>query len=246
MNEIDLEFDEEAKQKKDHAAAYRKKDCAFCNEKIDQGWGEMTIVGTMHRKCVLPWKRDQAMNKDRCTHCDAFLEEKRMLKGKAKLHPDCVDEWKAKKPWIKPTKMGIVDKFAMGRSTFGKKNWKTRHVVISPDIEGTGGIAYWEDLKAYETKKPPKNSLKIGELVRMVSRPNTLCHAACTSANNEICLIFPTPEVTKVDSNAKDHRLLLRFSGLQEKEAYLEVLKKYVRIIDYPDDYLHREKVFVK
>ena len=245
-DDFELDFDEEKEKKKEHATHYRKKDCVYCKKKIDQGWGEMTSVGTMHRACVLPWKRDQSIGGDRCTYCDAQLGDKRMVKGIAKLHPECAADWKAKKLWVKPTKMGTVDKFAMGRSKFCKKNWKTRYIVISPDIEGTGGIAYYKNLKAYENKKPPKNSLKIGELVRMVSWPNALCHSACTSRNTEICLIFPTPEVTTVNPAARDHRLLLRFSGAQEKEAYLAILQKYVRLIDYPDDYLQRDKVSVK
>jgi hypothetical protein len=195
--------------------------CVYCGVSMGSFLGTMTPDGPLHNDCVPAYKRLQV---ERCVHCDCVLRDSRSILNGKKLHPECVPDFKAKKPYVPPRKEGLLTKFAVGRSFFSGKNWKERYFVLSKQT----GFAYYEDKKAFDAGKAPKNVVMITPQVRMITRPTRMIHKDAMNPSKEVILVFFEGGV--------ERRLLVQCKSWQEHDEWVRVLEAYIKIIDDPKD----------
>lgn len=204
--------------------------CVHCNVLIGNLLSTTCDAGLLHNECVAAYRKATV---ERCAFCNNILRTSRKLIGTCKLHPECVDGFKSGKAYIAPRKAGFVKKFSVGRSTFGRKNWQERFMILSQTI---GGLAYFEseaDAIAYENgskEKPPKGTVALSTASsRIISMPTFKQHPKATSASKELIVIF--------QEGGKERKLLLQFQSWDERCAWLSILETYVHNIDDLNDY---------
>lgn len=195
--------------------------CIHCGVNMGNFLGTMTPDGPIHNECIPAFKRLQV---ERCVHCDCVLREARTIIGGKKLHPGCVPDFKAKKPFEPPRKEGILSKFAVGRSFFSGKNWKERYFVLSKQT----GLAYYENAQAYQSGKPPKNAVMLTPQVRMITRPTRLIHKDAMNPSTEIIIVF--------NEGGQERRLLMACKNWEEHDEWVRVLEMYIKNVDDPRD----------
>jgi hypothetical protein len=195
--------------------------CIHCGVNMGNFLGTMTPDGPIHNECIPAFKRLQI---ERCVHCDCVLREARTVIGGKKMHPECVADFKAKKPFEPPRKEGALMKFAVGRSFFSGKNWKERYFVLSKQT----GLAYFENKQAYSSGKPPKNAVMLTPQVRMITKPTRLIHKDATNPSTEIIIVF--------FEGGEERRLLIACKNWQEHDEWVRTLETYVKNVDDPRD----------
>ena len=195
--------------------------CIHCGVPMGNFLGAMTPDGPLHNDCIPAFKRLQV---ERCAHCDCVLRESRTIIGGKKLHPECVNDFKAKKPFVPPRKEGMLNKFAIGRSFLGSKNWKERYFVVSKE----SGLAYFDDKAAFDAGKPPKNAIAMTPEVRMVTKPTRLVHEAAANPSTDIVIFFK--------EGGKEHKLLISCKNWPEHNEWCRVLESYIKVVDDPKD----------
>ncbi len=208
--------------------------CAQCGVKMGAFLGTKTEDGRpIHNECVPNYRRATV---ERCAHCDQpLLVERIKIKDKKtgeekKLHPACVDDYKAERPYEPPEETGYMTKMACGRSRFfGLKNWKKRFFVIN---KRTGGLLYYEDEQAYRSGKPPKNMAAISKASRMITKPTRFIHQGASSENLELIIVF--------QEGGKELRLLVRADDYETKMKWQRTLSAYIKDIDNPVDLKER------
>lgn len=183
--------------------------------------GTMTPEGPIHNECIPAYKRGLV---ERCAHCDCVLRETRTILNGKKLHPECVADFKAKKPFLPPSKQGILQKFAIGRSFFGSKNWKERFFVLSKQ----SGLAYYESQQAFNEGKAPKGTVPLSGQSRLITHPNRLIHKEALNPSTEFIIIF-------FEQN-EERRLLVAAKTWQEHDEWTRTLESYIKIVDDPKD----------
>ena len=214
--------------------------CALCHTDLDKGTYEYIASSDayIHTWCVPSWRREQILNVQLCEYCSGPLlmdSSHTIVTGhtgsKVKLHTNCVNGYRSRTPFVKPTKRGVAEKYALGQSSvFGKKNFQKRFFVLCPEKHA---LSYYESEQAFEKNQKPKNTIEIELNTRLCTHPNALVHPACTSSSTNLVLIFTSKE---------EQRLLLRFQTKDECQSWADALTKYIRIVDFPDDYLNEEE----
>ena len=197
--------------------------CIYCKMPMGKLLGTQTPEGSIHNDCVPGYKR---RNIERCAHCDCELPagKRSVINGK-KLHPECVADFKAKKVWVPPTKTGILQKFAVGKSfLFGSKNWKQRFFVLSQKT----GFAYFETNQEYEKGAAPKGKVTFTPQTRLVTHPSRSLHREAMNPSKEFIVIF--------FEGGKERKLLVAASSWQEHDEWTKVLQAYIKIVDDPAD----------
>jgi hypothetical protein len=123
------------------------------------------------------------------------------------------------------THRGWLTKFSLGRSRFGRSNFKRRFFVLS----GIGEMAL---LGYYENEQCAK---QIGSVAlsfsssRLVTTPTPRSHPEANGkADTDMCLIFA--------ENGKERRLLLRADSAGEKMDWLNRFDKVVQSVDRATD----------
>ncbi len=195
--------------------------CIHCGVAMGAFLGSVTPEGPLHNECVPAYRRSRI---ERCAHCDCILRQSRTIIGGKKVHPECVADFKAKKPFVPPMKKGSMTKFAVGRSFFCGKNWKERYFVLSKDT----GLAYFENLKEFDAGKPPKGSVTFSAESRLITRPDRRIHTESVNSSLEFIVVFYEGGV--------ERRLLCATKTWQEHDEWCRTLECYIKIIDDPKD----------
>jgi hypothetical protein len=195
--------------------------CIHCKVAMGSFLGIMSPDGPIHNECIPAYKRAHV---ERCAHCDNVLKASRTIINNVKLHPECLNDYKAKKPYVPPTKEGILSKFAIGRSFFGKKNWKERYFYISKET----GLCYYESQDSKVQGKAPKGTIPMSNETRLVTRPTRMIHKEAMNPSTELLLIF--------HEGGKEHRLLMAAKTYQEHDDWVRVFECYLKKIDDPKD----------
>lgn len=198
--------------------------CIQCGVSVNNFLSTMTPDGPLHNECIPKYQRSKV---ERCAHCDNVLKLKRTILNGTKLHPECVADYKAKNPYVRPSKQGMLNKFAVGRSMLGSKNWKERFFIISPDVNNS--LAYYENEAAFREGKPPKNVVSIDpKTTRLITHPNKQIHPQALNPSTEMIVVF--------FEEGKERRLLMEAKGYEEHDDWVRVLECYIKIIDDPKD----------
>jgi hypothetical protein len=197
--------------------------CLHCGVAMGSFLGTMTDDGPLHNECVPMYKSKRV---ERCVHCDCVLKNQRMVVSGNKLHPECVADFKAKKPFVPPMKQSMLKKFAVGRSTFGKKNWKDRYFVLSRETD----LSYFESSEAFRSGAAPKGKVVIDASTKLITKPTRMHHIEALNPSKELLLIFT--------ENEKPFKLLIACNSWAEHEDWARALEFYVKIVDDPRDYL--------
>lgn len=195
--------------------------CIHCGVNMGNFLGSMTAEGPIHNECIPVYKRTQI---ERCAHCDCVLREARSVINGKKIHPECVTDFKAKKPYEPPRKEGVLMKFAVGRSFFSGKNWKERYFVLSKQT----GLAYYENKQAFQTGKPPKNAVMLTGQVRMITKPTRYIHKDASNPSKELIIVF--------FEGGQERRLLVAAKNFQEHDEWVRTLESYIKNVDDPRD----------
>lgn len=199
--------------------------CAHCGIEMRNILGIMTVDGPVHNDCIPAYKR---LRVERCGHCDNVLPPgKRSIVAGIKLHPECVPDFKAKKPYVQPSKDGVMRKFAVGRSFFGSKNWQTRFFSLSRD----NGLRYWEKKEDMDAGKPPKGKVAFEPRTRLITHPTRQVHPEATNPSNHFIIVFYESPSAK-----KELMLVCECKGWQEHDEWTRVLETYIKIVDDPKD----------
>ena len=185
--------------------------------------GTMSEDGPLHNECIPMYKKGRI---ERCAHCDCVLRNQRTIVSGNKLHPECVTDFKAKKPFVPPKKQSMVKKFAVGRSTFGKKNWKDRFFVLSRETN----LSYYESAEAFHAGNSPKGVVVIDSTTRLITKPTRSMHIEALNPSKELLIMFT--------ENGKPYKLLFSCSNWAEHEEWARALEFYVKIVDDPKDYV--------
>jgi hypothetical protein len=197
--------------------------CIHCGVAMGAFLGSMTEDGPLHNECVPMYKKNRI---ERCAHCDCVLRNQRMIVAGHKLHPECVADFKAKKPFTPPMKQSMLKKFAVGRSTFGKKNWKDRYFVLSKETD----LSYYESMETFRAGAAPKGKVFIDATTKLITKPTRMHHTEALNPSKELLLIFT--------ESGKLLKLLIACSSWAEHEEWARALEFYVKIVDDPKDYL--------
>lgn len=196
--------------------------CIHCGVPMGAFLGSMTVEGPIHNDCVVAYRRARI---ERCVHCDCVLRQGRTIIGGKKMHPECVADFKAKKPFVPPSKKGVMNKFAVGRSSlFGGKNWKERFFVLSPET----GLAYYENQKQFDEGKSPKSFVNFTPKTRLITRPNRRIHKEAMDPSKEFIVVFA--------EGAEERQLLCATKSWQEHDEWCRLLECYIKIVDDPKD----------
>lgn len=200
--------------------------CAHCGVEMRNILGIMTVDGPVHNDCIPAYKR---LRQERCGHCDNVLPPgKRSIVAGIKLHPECVADFKAKKPYVQPSKEGVMRKFAVGKSFFGSKNWQTRYFSVTKDND----LRYWETKEDMDAGKSPKGTVQIDpKRTRLITHPTRLIHKEATNPSNHFIIVF-----FESASSKKELMLLCECKGWQEHDDWTRVLETYIKIVDDPRD----------
>lgn len=228
-------------------------DCIQCGGAMRNILGVMSPEGPLHNDCVVKYRLTHV---ERCVHCDRPLKESRVVLGGRKLHPDCLQDFKAKKPFVPRTKVGVLKKFAVGKSKglFQSKNWKERFFVLSPEAHDdvlsspptsprggqgpapiaaptttTGTLAYFESEDAMKQGKQPSGSIPLNrEKSRLITKPMKHHHAEASNVSKDIVIVFW--------EDGQEFRLLVQCASWQEQAEWIDALTDYIRTVDSPDD----------
>lgn len=197
--------------------------CIHCKVAMGSYLGILSPEGPIHNECVAAYRRAHI---ERCAHCDNVLGTQRTLLTGIKLHPGCLDDFKAKKQYVPPTKEGTLKKFSIGKSSFfSKSNWNERYFVITKEK----GLQYFEDQKHFQDGKAEKGSILISpETTRMVTRPTKMIFKEASNPSTQILIVF-------LDEGT-ERRLLLQAKDYKEHDAWVEVLQCYIKFVDDPRD----------
>jgi hypothetical protein len=199
-----------------------------CGEPMGKMLGSLSSDGPLHNECIVKYKLTHV---ERCAHCDRKLSGQRMGLGGKKLHPECVADFKAKKPFVRQGKMGLLKKFSIGRSggLFGSsKNWKERYFVLSP--EGNT-LSFYESEAVMKQRKAPSCVIPlVKQTTRLITRPMKKHHPEASNVSREFVLVF------KDNPGSQEHRLLCQSTTWEEHDAWCDVLHDYVCIVDAYDD----------
>ena len=196
--------------------------CVHCGVAMGNFLGTMTEDGPVHNDCVPAYRR---LHVERCMHCDCVLPPgKRTILNGNKLHPECVADFKAKKQWVPPSKTGVLQKFAVGRSFFGSKNWKTRYFVLSKET----GLTYYESLEKFQQNGGPRGKVSLDAKTRLITKPTRQIHKEALNPSKEFIIVFV--------EGSTELKLLAAASSWQEHDEWTKVLQCYIKIVDDPKD----------
>ena len=212
---------EEEKKEEPKVQGRLEGNCIHCKVAMGAFLGTMTPEGPIHNECIPAYKR---LHVERCAHCDCVLKTSRTIINGSKVHPECLADFKAKKPYEPPTKEGILSKFAVGRSFFGKKNWKERYFTLSKAT----GLCYYESANDSKSGKTPKGIVPMSAETRLVTRPTRQIHKEAMNPSTELLLIF--------SEQGSERRLLMAAKTWQEHDEWVKVLSCYLKRIDDPQD----------
>jgi hypothetical protein len=199
--------------------------CIHCGVKMGNFLGCMTDDGPLHNECVPLYRRKKI---ERCAHCDNVLGTQRTVLNGSRLHPSCVADYKANKPYEPPKMQGKLTKFAVGRSIFGSKNWKERFFVLSKAT----GLAYYEDEASHTAGKPPRNVVVLTSETRLITKPTKFIHKDASNPSKEFVIIFFEGGI--------ERRILIRCEDWQEHDAWIATLECYIKDIDNPKDLVEK------
>lgn len=142
-----------------------------------------------------------------------------------KVHPECVEDLKARRPYVPPRREGLLKKFSVGRSKSlfaSKKNWKERYFVLSPEF---GGFAYFESQAAWEGKKEPEGLVKLDRSkCRLITRPEKKHHSEVTNMSKEFVIVFYEGE--------QELRLLCSAASWEEQQAWCDAITGHLTMVD--------------
>eukprot|EP00744_Colponema_vietnamica_P002234 GILI01003555.1.p1 GENE.GILI01003555.1~~GILI01003555.1.p1 ORF type:complete len:265 (-),score=35.89 GILI01003555.1:472-1266(-) len=199
--------------------------CAHCGLDMRNILGILTADGPVHNDCIPGYKR---LHVERCVHCDCVLPPgKRSIVGGAKLHPECVADYKAKKPWVPPTRSGEMRKFSVGRSFFGGKNWQQRYFSLSKK----DGLAYWEKKEFADAGQGPKGCAILDSRARLITHPTRQIHKEASNPSKHFIVIF-----FESASSKKEMMLLCECTTWEEHDEWTKVLQSYIKNVDDPKD----------
>ena len=211
------------------STAHGKKDgvCVMCGIKVGAFLATTCDEGVIHNECVAAYRRKII---ERCAHCDQPLAKNRTIIKKdgkdVKLHPECLDDYRAGRKWEPPAMTGMVRKMAVGRSKWcGSKNWKDRFFVIN---QATKALVYYASEEAYRTGQNMKNMAAITDATRLVTKPTKFIHPQATNPSTQLIVVFK--------EGGQDLRLLFECKDWKEKDEWQRVLSCYIKDIDNPLD----------
>ncbi|ESL06488.1 hypothetical protein TRSC58_05837 [Trypanosoma rangeli SC58] len=119
---------------------------------------------------------------------------------------------------------GWLHKFSIGRSYFGRSNWRRRYFVFAP-FNTLVSLSYFRDELC---RKPVAFLLLDTYDTRIVTRPSLRTHSEATQPGREVCIIYT--------ENEREYKLLLRADSEDEHEYWVYTLCKLFDIINYPSD----------
>jgi hypothetical protein len=198
--------------------------CIQCGVGMGNFLGTMTEDGPLHNECVPMYQKKLI---ERCAHCDCVLRNQRMIVTGKKLHPECVSDFKAKKPFVPPMKQMMLKKFAIGRSTFGRKNWKDRYFVLSKETQ----LSYYESMESFRSGASPKGKVALdGADAKLISKPTRMHHPEALNPSKELVICF--------SEGGKALKLLIATTSWADHEEWARALEFYIKNVDDPKDYL--------
>lgn len=123
---------------------------------------------------------------------------------------------------VKKALEGMLDKFAVGKSSFGSKNWKRRFFVLPLE----GALTYHEERGSKALGTVAISSTE----TRLITRPSSKTHGevAEQGSNKLIVIVFKEGDTTR--------KLLLRCENEAVHQEWCEQLKLRVAAVDSPDD----------
>lgn len=146
-----------------------------------------------------------------------------------KLHPECVANYKAKIPFVKRSKTGLLKKFSIGRSGglfSGSKNWKERFFSLDPKANT---LNFYENEATMKQGKSASGVILLEKkLTRLVTRPMRKHHPEASNVSREFVLIFKEKGI--------EQRLLCQTATWEEHEAWCDVLHDYICTVDAVED----------
>lgn len=117
---------------------------------------------------------------------------------------------------------GWMEKFAVGKSAMGAKNWKKRWFRLPVG----GELTYHEDQDA---KKALGAIPVAAATTRLVTAPTTATHQEAQQGGNDIVVVF-------TEGEKKDLKLLLRCPDRAAKDAWVAELRLRITTVDRPED----------
>ncbi|RNF27158.1 phosphatidylinositol-4-phosphate 5-kinase [Trypanosoma conorhini] len=120
---------------------------------------------------------------------------------------------------------GWLEKFSIGRSYIGRRNWRRRFFVLAP-FNTVVSLSYFRDELC---RKPVSFLLLNTDDTRVVTRPSLRTHKEATRPGREVCIIYTEKE--------NEYKLLLRADSEYDREYWAYTLCKLFDIIDYPSDF---------
>jgi hypothetical protein len=200
--------------------------CVQCGEEMGKMLGSMSCDGPLHNECIVKYRLTHV---ERCAHCDRRLEGQRMAIGGIKVHPDCVANFKAKIPFVKRTKSGLLKKFSIGRSGGlfgGSKNWKERFFLLDA---AANTLSFYESEAVMKQGKPTSGAILLDKKsCRLITRPMKKHHSEASNVSREFVLIFK--------EKGTEQRLLCQSATWEDHDAWCDVLHDYICTVDAFED----------